>query len=175
MGKTKFIVIPCLVLSLVFGILSIPKTLSLFTDRTEYSFVIYPYDGRNDRKCTFDDGSTIKGYRNNDVAIIDYSFTNPTVATVKTVDIVVTLPNGMTHSTQLTNIAPGTTNSATFGLAITEDMLTPLSEQEGANKYRTITVSAVITKMLDAYGNDVTINHSLGASTLCIYKEGGTI
>ena len=172
MGKIKLFVIPCLLLSLCFGILAVPKTLALFTDSMQYSFVIYPYDGRNAQTCTFNDNSTIKAFEDGDVAIISYSFTNPSIATVDEVDIVVTMPNGTQHTSTLQTIASGQTASATIAVPITAAMLTPVTESGYENKYRTITVNATLDTILDAYEDTVTVNKNIGSSTLFIYEGG---
>ena len=148
----KHIVIPCLIVSLLIGAVSIQKTLSIFTDRREYTIMMFPYDRRGELYMAFDDGSTVKGFSAGDIPKVKISFGNTSIAKVKQISMKITDPAGAVTSSTLTDIASGETKSILVSLPpVTAIMLTPstvFDNGSGENivtKYKAITLTTDTT------------------------------
>ncbi len=150
----KHIVIPCLAVSLLIGAVSIQKTLSIFTDRKEYTIMMFPYDGRGEMSMAFEDGSTVKEFSVGDTPKVRISFGNTSVTKVKRISMRITDPAGAATSAVITDIASGETKSILVSLPpVTAVMLTPATEFDSgtneniATKYKaiTLTTDTVIT------------------------------
>lgn len=175
MGKTKFFVIPCLVLSILLGALSVRKTLALFTDRTQYTIMVYPYDGRGETNLTFSDGSTVKGFSDGDTATMTYSFTNTSAAAVTSLSVTVTLPGGSTHSYSASNIASGETRTIPISETLTAAMLdthdTTVGSETATNIYNEISVTATPLGFQMTGGTAHSVTVSPKVSRVYVFRE----
>ena len=148
--KSHSIIIACLLVSCVLLGLSVKETLSLFTDRTVYTLVAYPYEGQGEASLTFSDGSVIKGVTPGETIQLIYSYHNTSIAAVLDMTASATFPDGSTAEQHLRNIPAGGTRSVTFSKVLSESALAPqVTEDQEAQEpisdpYRSITVSAIV-------------------------------
>jgi len=167
--KTKFIVIPCLLLSILLAGMTMLHSLSFFMDKSAYTVIFYPYDGRGEISATFSDNSTVSEFSGGEEATINYSFTNTSAATITEMTVTVTYPDDTDWSeTKTLTLAPGETYTGSHTFDVTFDMT---EADTGDGKYKPVTVSFLPTKITDDSGKEYSV--STNASSTVVYILDG--
>ena len=172
--KTKYIVIPCLLLSLIFCGFGITKTLSLFQDAASYEYIIYPYDGRGEVSAYFDSaepgkGETIKTIAPGETVDLKLSFTNTSAAEIARGVGTVYLGDESFDDCPCDGVASGETLTCDPVSISYNDV----KNHFDSNGYCEIRVEFQVERIIGPDGNPVDV--SCGKSTAIVYlKKGAT-
>ena len=176
--KTKHVTALCLTAAVILTGFSIPKTMAYFTDRTEYTVLLLPYDGRGNASLTFEDGSTVSPVRPGDRPVLRVSYTNLSAAALHEMTVTVEDPFGNTRDATISDLPSGETRDISIVFpALTDEQpasASPIPETESGQEYYGYTLSTgTSVSFVDPF--DGTIQSAVippQYSTVYAYKGG---
>lgn len=180
--RVSFVVIPCLVLSTVFGAFGIEKTMAYFSNETTRSYTIYPYSGGGEVSLTMlSDGitSTVKDYQADKPITFKTKFTNTTNATITklnySLECNATTISGSADT--VVEIAPGESWQQDYTMTASE-----AASLLGSGGDKTVTVNVTPTSFLSSDGSteyavaqnaNITVRVLKPATSSVVIRNGG--